>query len=166
MRRGIAVGVMAFVALALPAGAGASSMTVTLTSDEFGTGSFCSLREAVESANANADFGGCTRTGTGNKDVILLEAGESYVRSRAGIDDTNENGDLDITGNTVFKVVGAAGARNAPTDDKGRCNYLPPATNTSFPRASSRAPGWWSRTGSSTRGNRRPSAPGSSTAAA
>ena len=125
MRRGIAVGVMAFVALALPAGAGASSMTVTLTSDEFGTGSFCSLREAVESANANADFGGCTRTGTGNKDVILLEAGESYVRSRAGIDDTNENGDLDITGNTVFKVVGA-GVVTIDANDLDRAIHVLP----------------------------------------
>ena len=36
-------------------------ITVTTTTDEFGSGADCSLREAIRAANAGADFDGCTR---------------------------------------------------------------------------------------------------------
>jgi CSLREA domain-containing protein len=92
--------------LALPGAASAATIQVTTTDDEFGTDAPCSLREAVQSANTNADFGGCLRTGAGGKDTIDLDGGERYVRTRTGIDDTNDSGDLDISGQTIIEVVG------------------------------------------------------------
>lgn len=109
MRGRLITAIAALAALAgaaLPATAGAAKIVVTLTADEFGSGGFCSLREAVQAANADADFGGCTRAGTGTDDKILLEAGETYQRSLGGAEDLNAGGDLDFTGPTRIKVVG------------------------------------------------------------
>lgn len=100
----VSVGV---VMLVLPAAAAAATITVTGTADEFiPTGGICSLREAVETANTNAEFGGCTRQGSGAKDTIVLEGGETYTRSILGIDDTNAAGDLDVTGKLTIEVAG------------------------------------------------------------
>jgi CSLREA domain-containing protein len=92
--------------LTLPCPANAATIQVTTIDDEFGTGTPCSLREAVQSANADADFGGCVRTGAGGKDTIDLDGGETYLRTRDGLDDTNDSGDLDIAGNTTINVGG------------------------------------------------------------
>ena len=35
----------------------------------------CSLREALYTVMSNTDYGGCTHTGTGDKDKILLDEG-------------------------------------------------------------------------------------------
>jgi CSLREA domain-containing protein len=104
--------------LALPpmapaAKAKGAKIKVTETGDDYfsGAGGDCSLREAVQAANDDTNFGGCTREGTGTKDTIVLRAGETYTRSRAGIDDTNVDGDLDITGKIEIKVKGGGRAR-------------------------------------------------------
>src|SRR5947207_72443 len=55
----------------------AAGITVNTTVDENGTGSACSLREAVTSASNQANFGGCTASGTydGTPTNITLPAG-------------------------------------------------------------------------------------------
>lgn len=82
--------------LAIGAGtATAATIKVNTTSDDFGLGATCSLREAVQSANADAAYGGC-RAGAG-RDEITLRKGATYIRSLDGLgEDGNATGDLDI----------------------------------------------------------------------
>lgn len=87
----------------------AANITVTTNSDEYGTGSLCSLREAITAANTDKAFGGCS-AGSG-VDTITLPAlpGSYYKISRTNSGGGNENGnatgDLDIT--TSMTIVGA-----------------------------------------------------------
>lgn len=55
----------------------ASTITVTTTADEFGSGSGCSLREAIHAANTDAAFGGCP-AGSGT-DTIVLQSRATYT---------------------------------------------------------------------------------------
>ncbi len=102
---GISVGLLA-LSVAVPAGA--ATITVNDPADDFfaSPGGTCSLREAVQAANTDADFGACARVGTGTADTIELAGGATYARNRSGADDTNSGGDLDITGETEIAVVG------------------------------------------------------------
>jgi CSLREA domain-containing protein len=111
--------VLATMLLLAAAGAHAAvgfgaTIVVNTPNDEFGTVlQNCSLREAVQTANTNADFGGCTHTGnfaTGaNSDIVQLPAANpGYALARTGAeDDTNINGDLDIASNIAIKGAGA-----------------------------------------------------------
>jgi len=74
----------------------AAKIKVTDTADDFfaAPGGTCSLREAVQAANSDADFGGCPK-GNG-ADTIMLKSGETYDLSIAGADDANAVGDLDV----------------------------------------------------------------------
>ncbi len=95
-----------FVALAVgasifSASAGASArVVVNSATDDYDTPTGCSLREAIESVNTDANFGGCVKTGdpydTIPGDVVQIPAG-NFVLSRHGQDNDNETGDLDIT---------------------------------------------------------------------
>ncbi|MFH1812508.1 MAG: thrombospondin type 3 repeat-containing protein [Pseudomonadota bacterium] len=85
----------------------------------------CSLREAVDSANADRALGGCTAGETGVRDVILLGEG-TYTLSRrnpdlcfpdpelvevcqpSGGDNENAFGDLDIAGDLEIRGLGAS----------------------------------------------------------
>jgi len=102
--------VVALAALALlaPAAASAAIINVTTTEDQFDTGSRCSLREAVSSANAdsNSQSAGCV-AGSG-ADTIKVPDGR-YVLRRTPTqppspappiptaEDANLYGDLDLT---------------------------------------------------------------------
>ena len=93
---------------------GGATIVVNTPNDEFGTvPQNCSLREAVQTANTNADFGGCTHTGnfaTGsNSDLVQLPAADpGYALARTGAeDDTNVNGDIDIASNITISGAGA-----------------------------------------------------------
>ncbi|MGI9021580.1 MAG: choice-of-anchor Q domain-containing protein [Solirubrobacterales bacterium] len=114
--RGIAAAVAAIGALVLPATAPAATIAVDIELDQFanptppGFDPFCSLREAVQAANTDANFDGCERVGTGSADTIVLQGGTTYTRSRAGVDDTNASGDLDIGGETTMQVDGTGKA--------------------------------------------------------
>lgn len=98
--------------LVVAAPAPAATIEVDIEFDQFGgptpigVDPLCSLREAVQAANADLDFDGCEREGTGAADTILLTGGTTYPRTRGGVDDTNSGGDLDIAGETTLKVVG------------------------------------------------------------
>src|SRR4051794_25367381 len=81
-------GMVAAVALMLPASAGAATITPTTTSDDFfgATGmdpTTCSLREALQTAYQDADAGACTHTGTfisGGADTIQLGPGPYFLQ--------------------------------------------------------------------------------------
>ena len=75
----------------------AQPFVVTITTDEFGGGIGCSLREAIQSVNTNAEFGGCTGSG----DIISLPAGTYTLTGAAGEDD-NASGDLDVKSNLTI----------------------------------------------------------------
>jgi CSLREA domain-containing protein len=84
--------------LAAAAPAAAATFTVTTTADN-GDGACdatCTLRDAVASANKDA-----------TKDTILLPAGTLRLE-RSGLDNTNENGDLDIEDPLVIQGTGPA----------------------------------------------------------
>ncbi len=79
----------------------------------------CSLREAIQSANTDADFGGCEFTDSpGLEDVIKLGP-STYTLTRTGVEDnTNTNRDLDITEDV--KILGVFGKTTIDADDIGR----------------------------------------------
>ena len=87
------------------------AITVTTSDDEFDTGGplSCSVREAIESANTDTDFGGCLRDVGGSipYDVIIpapIIAG-AYTLDFAGTnEDDNATGDLDIRAS--MKIIG------------------------------------------------------------
>jgi CSLREA domain-containing protein len=87
-----------------------ATLTVTTTADEYDIASpnaNCSLREAVQSSNDNADRGGCTHTGPYGTNTIVL-ATTTYTLTRIGIDDdANSTSDLDISGNVTIVGNGA-----------------------------------------------------------
>ncbi len=104
LRRWIAGGVVggAALLLALSTANSASAATITVTTgvDEFGINpTACSLREAIQSANTDNDFGGCTGTGYGN-DTIVFSPTVTVVNltiTTVGADnDDNSFLDLDI----------------------------------------------------------------------
>ncbi len=85
----------------------AATITVTTTSDEFGSGVGCSLREAVRTANSNSDFGSCAHSGGFGADLILLPPG-TYELTLAGIDeDANATADLDILSSLTISATGS-----------------------------------------------------------
>jgi hypothetical protein len=108
------VGAVIVATALLPASAPAATIRVNDQADAYGTGGGCSLREALASAQTNADFGGCT-AGSG-ADTIIVPAG-TYVLTRgpAG-DDAGAHGDLDVVGDTT--IVGA-GAGSTTIDGGG-----------------------------------------------
>lgn len=91
--------------LAASSAAMAATINVNHFADEFGENAAqCTLREAVQAANADAAFGGCT-AGSGS-DLILLPSGIGVILARAGRDeDANATGDLDITGTLEIRTA-------------------------------------------------------------
>lgn len=72
------------------------TINVTTTADEWGTGSACSLREAIEAINTGGSYGGCDNTG-GTADTIELQAlTYTLTRLAAGNYSTNAQGSLYI----------------------------------------------------------------------
>ncbi len=90
---------IAFAILVGPSAAGAATINVTTTLDEFGTGTRCSLREAVWSANNDsaASAPGCA-AGSG-ADTIMVPGGRFNLNQSTveGDEDLAVEGDLDIT---------------------------------------------------------------------
>lgn len=111
--------------IVVPAAARAATLTPTTTSDQFDlvADGECSLREAVESANGNADFGGCVAAGVYGDDTIVLAAG-TYVLELGPPEDPlgldNSVGDLDVVPGDVesLDVTGAgSGATTVERSD-------------------------------------------------
>lgn len=82
----------------------AGNIAVNTTADEFGTGANCALREAVQSAITDSNFGGCTRSGTPPY-TINIPAG-TYTLTRTGSgEEGNATGDIDLT--VSMTLIGA-----------------------------------------------------------
>jgi CSLREA domain-containing protein len=91
--------------VAQPGAAHAATITVNTPADEDGAGGNCSLREAVQAANTDAAFGGCT-AGSG-PDTIAVPAG-TYVLTVPGPDENlNGTGDLDVATAVTIDPTGA-----------------------------------------------------------
>ena len=129
MRRGALAGTVAVLALGLAGGeADAATIKVKAPGDEYGVAGNCTLREAVEAANTNADFGGCVRRNGGNADVVVLEGGTVYSLGIGGADDGNQIGDLDIGSRIAFEVRGE-GRAGIDANDLDRAIDVLPAGN-------------------------------------
>ncbi|MBI4126665.1 MAG: DUF4215 domain-containing protein [Deltaproteobacteria bacterium] len=96
-----------FLFSVLPSNLEAATIPVTTGADEFDLeepGVGCSLREAIQAANTDANFGGCA-TGSG-ADSITLPSGP-FLLTRSGPDeDDNQSGDLDIRSNLTINFIG------------------------------------------------------------
>ncbi len=86
----------------------AGTIQVNTTVDQDGTGTGCSVREAVTSANTDADFGGCTRVGTPPY-TINVPAG-FYVLNNAVATGLTINVPMEIVGAGHFTTLIAAAA--------------------------------------------------------
>lgn len=106
---GAAIGLMTLLGMlagaATTQAAPVATITVNTTVDDFGLDSNCSLREAIQAANNNTAFGGCT-AGTG-ADIIVVPAG-IYTLTLDGVgEDENATGDLDTTDGLGLTINGA-----------------------------------------------------------
>ena len=106
--------------------ADAATITVNTTVDENGSGTHCSLREAVDSVNGGANSGGCTHTGTyGSNDTILLPvlvAGSyNLTNITAGPnEDLNNSDDLDIKKSVTISATAPTPTIRGPSGYSGR----------------------------------------------
>jgi cysteine-rich repeat protein len=66
----------------------------------------CSLRSAIQAANTNAPVAGCPAGSNVDVDVITLAAGTYRLDLTGDLDDTNQAGDLDVTGTLVIRGAG------------------------------------------------------------
>jgi CSLREA domain-containing protein len=83
----------------------ARTIPVTTTTDEFLDNGYCSLREAIFSANNQASSYGCSIVGTLDDITILVPDGEYYL-TRSGVESLiSEFDDLDIV--TSMTITGA-----------------------------------------------------------
>ena len=89
----------------------AASITVDTTVDEFGTGTSCSLREAIQAANTDTAFGGCV-AGSG-VDTIVLVAGATYTLTSTVVLADGLNGTPSITSTISISGNGATITRNS-----------------------------------------------------
>lgn len=79
------------------------NIVVNTLADQFGADvNSCSLREAILTANANSNFGGCA--GSGGSQTIALGAGAHTLSIGGNGDDTDAIGDLDVTAS--LSIVG------------------------------------------------------------
>jgi CSLREA domain-containing protein len=108
-RLGMVAGLAIVTAAAGLSTASAATVNVTTTVDEFNTGSRCSLREAIWSANNDsiAEAPGC-KAGSGSDTVVVPAGVFKLTRNNAIVpvpegdpqpvgEDANESGDLDVT---------------------------------------------------------------------
>ena len=99
-------------ALVFAAPAAAATINVSTTVDEYGAGAACSLREAVQSVNTAAPFGGCPDAQGG--DLIELPPG-TYTLTRTGAgENANATGDLDL-----YAAMTISGGESADTEVVG-----------------------------------------------
>jgi CSLREA domain-containing protein len=92
-------------AFGAPGAASAATITVNTTADDFGPNPTCSVREAVQSINGAANFGGCAGTTYGTSDSISVPAGTYHLTITSTNEDANVNGDLDLR--KPMTIVGA-----------------------------------------------------------
>src|SRR4051794_36417755 len=86
----------------------AATINGNTTTDEVAAGDGkCSLREAIGTVDASPGNGDCGAADAGDN-TIALGTG-SFGLTRNGTDDTNVNGDLDVTGSTTTLTISGGG---------------------------------------------------------
>lgn len=100
------IAALAVFAVLIPGAANAATITVTTLADVSVADAECSLREAIESANAAAANGSGCADGSTDENTIELSAGTYELTGAAG-DDANLSGDLDVTRRLTIQGVGA-----------------------------------------------------------
>ncbi|MCP4709957.1 MAG: hypothetical protein GY869_15140, partial [Planctomycetes bacterium] len=95
-------------------------ITTTTIIDEFNTGPDCSVREAIQSANTDSNFGGCTRGGTVTPPYTIIVPTGIYTLTITGAGENNNNtGDLDIVATMTISGAGAGNTIiNGNTSDR------------------------------------------------
>jgi CSLREA domain-containing protein len=107
--------------LAVAAPAGAATITPNTTADLFDTGGSCSLREAISSADLNANTGGCVGSGIYGTDTVSIPGG-TYVITRPidGVSgNDNEEGDFDLSAAGTNSITLQRAGSSAVTIDGG-----------------------------------------------
>lgn len=94
----------------------AATITVDTRFDEFkSNGNGCGLREAIESFNRASDYYDCVADTSvnayGSNDTIVLDNGETYLITRTGSDNNNQNGDLDINSDVIITTSDSSGTK-------------------------------------------------------
>ncbi|MGH2963312.1 MAG: choice-of-anchor Q domain-containing protein [Solirubrobacterales bacterium] len=110
----VAAGLVAALA---PASAFAATINVNTTADELNSDGDCSLREAIEATNDDANVDACAHDGATGADTINL-AGQPYTLSippDASPDD-NQDGDLDIHAGAGGLTLDGAGQSSTTLD--------------------------------------------------
>jgi parallel beta-helix repeat protein len=108
--KGISGGIAFVAAFAVAMStAGANTIQVETTKDQFGAGGSpkCALREAVQAANQNQKFGGCSKGQGADRIVLGPSAYKLSVEVDDDYEDENVEGDLDVTGNLTIAGKGA-----------------------------------------------------------
>src|SRR5215213_5071628 len=99
-------GVLAIVlAAALPATASATTIYVSGNGDGIAAGGGCTLREAIQAANANAAVNECP-AGAGT-DTVVLGAGTFKLSVAGAGEDAHARGDLDLLSDMTVRGAGA-----------------------------------------------------------
>jgi Ca2+-binding RTX toxin-like protein len=108
--RKIAAILMFSAAMAVPAGAAsAATITPTTGADQHAAGGQCSLREAIASANSNANMLGCTHTGTYGDDTVSLTLPSYTLSVGADGENADAGGDLDVEDAGSLSLAGPVG---------------------------------------------------------
>jgi CSLREA domain-containing protein len=108
-KAGWVTGAALFAALLVPASTPAATINVKSNADEFDVAGNCTLREAIQTANSDADRGGCHRRhiGAGAADTVVLEGKTEYpITIPGGNEDGNATGDFDIASRITIEVDG------------------------------------------------------------
>lgn len=117
-----------FWANPFPPGALAATLTVnTLADNQIAGDGFCTLREAIQAANADADFNDCSGTDYGNDAItfsvtgtirlgselpVISGGGSSLTISGPGADQLTVSGDSDGNGSGDVRVIAVNGLAN------------------------------------------------------
>jgi CSLREA domain-containing protein len=116
--KGFLAGTFAVAVLLLaPSVAGAVQIAVNTTADEYGTGTDCSLREAITAANDNTSFGGCP-AGFADDTISLPDGTYKITRAGAGEDD-NASGDFDVKGTNALDIQPSDSQAHVVIDGNG-----------------------------------------------
>ena len=111
-RHQIAALIVGATALLAPAGASAATIPVTTNGDEYNTGPLCSLREAVQTTNTDAAFGGCAPDGQFTSDPDEIEVpSNTYALDEIGCGESdvgtdNACEDIDVLAAVVIRNTG------------------------------------------------------------
>jgi hypothetical protein len=103
--KGISAGTALVLAFAVAVStAGANTIRVNTSKDQFGAGGSpkCALREAVQAANENQQFGGCSKGQGADKVVLGANVYKLTIEVDDSTEDENEEGDLDVLGNLTI----------------------------------------------------------------